>query len=119
MSIQKRTLTGLFLPASSPIPHRLRSTPYSDTIISMVSVTTLIEIVGILVILGGAIGAFYSMQTRQNMKIKELEGKVSQLTDELSVEREKRIKTGEAIVQIFEQLKHISEAIDELKSRTG
>lgn len=82
-----------------------------------VDVATLIEIIIGIIFIGGSIGTFYTMQTRQNMKIKELEKEVEQLQKDLSVEREKRISTGEAIVKIFEQLKHISESVDELKKK--
>ena len=85
----------------------------------MVSVTTLIEIVGILLILGGAVGAFYTLQTRQNMKIKTLEDKVFDLQGELSEEREKRIQLSEVIAEIKTDLKHILSAINELKQRPG
>ena len=92
---------------------------YGGIINTIVSVTTLIEIVGILLILGGAVGAFYTLQTRQNMKIKTLEDKVFDLQGELSEEREKRIQLSEVIAEIKTDLKHILSAINELKQRPG
>lgn len=85
----------------------------------MVSVTTLIEVVGLLIVLGGAVGAFYSMQTRQNMKINELNEKVRDLRTDLIDEKEKRIELSEAVIEIKKDLEHILSAVQEIKDRPG
>lgn len=81
----------------------------------MIAISTLIEIVLGLIIIGGAIGAFYSLQTRQNMKISEIEEKVRDLRLELHEEKTRRTELTEAIVEMKADLKHILKSIDELK----
>lgn len=75
------------------------------------------QIIGLILIALGGVGAFYTMQTRQNMKIAELEKTVEKLQAKLDDEVKLRGETEKAIVSINEKLAHIVEAIDELKRK--
>lgn len=75
------------------------------------------QIIGLIFIALGGVGAFYTMQTRQNMKIAELEKAVEKMEEKLSKAAHYQIEAEKAIVAINEKLAHIVEAIDELKGR--
>ena len=79
--------------------------------------TEILELIGLIIIALGGVGAFYTMQTRQNMKIAELEKAMEKLEDRLSKTAGYQIETEKAIVAINEKLAHIAEAIDELKRK--
>ena len=75
-------------------------------------------IVGIISI-GGAVIAFFQMQTRQNMKIEELQKDVEELKRKQSASTGYQIETEKAIVEINTKLDHIVKSIDELKKARG
>lgn len=81
----------------------------------MIEMGTLIEILVGVIVIGGAIVGFFTMQTRQNMRIKQLETEVAELKRKQSVSTTNQIKTEKAIIEINATLKHIAASIDELK----
>lgn len=92
----------------------------------MVDVSTVIEIViGIFVIGGGVIG-FFVMQKGQNMRLdqiekdatatkEELQKEIDELKRKQSKSTEHQIETEKVIVEINTKLEHIMLAIDDLK----
>lgn len=66
--------------------------------------------------IGSSIVTFFTMQTRQNMKIKALEDKVVELERKQSLSTGHQIETEKAIVEINTKLDHIVKAIDEWKA---
>ena len=81
----------------------------------MVDVSTVVEIViGIFVIGGGVIG-FFVMQKGQNMKIEQLQKEVDDLKRKQSLSTTHQIETEKFIAEINIKLEHIAQAIDDLK----
>lgn len=81
----------------------------------MIKLELLIQIVVGIIVIGGGIVSFFVMQKGQNMKIEQLEKDITDLTRKLSDYTGRQIQTEKAIVEINATLKHIAEAIDELK----
>ena len=77
----------------------------------------LLYIIGAIVVLGGYVVTFFSMQTKQNMKIERCEQRLDICEHKLSEQSHYQIKTEKEIVRIFEKLDTILEAIQELKDR--
>lgn len=85
----------------------------------MIDVKFLIYIVAGIISIGGAIIAFFQMQTRQNMKIKEMEKDIDEIKRKQSTSTGHQIETEKAIVEINTKLDHIVKSIDELKKARG
>jgi hypothetical protein len=82
----------------------------------MVDLSTVIEIIiGIFVIGGGVIG-FFVMQKGQNMKIEQLQKEVDDLKRKQSLSTSHQIETEKFIAEINIKLEHIMKAIDEIKN---
>lgn len=85
----------------------------------MIDIKFLIYIVAGIISIGGAIIAFFQMQTRQNMKLKELQKDMEELKKKQSLSTGHQIETEKAIVEINTKLDHIVKSIDELKKVRG
>ena len=83
----------------------------------MIDIGNLIYILVGIVTIGGAIIAFFTMQTRQNMKIADLEKRLDKAEERLSQQSHYQIQTEKDIIRINEKLDTILEAITELKDR--
>lgn len=81
----------------------------------MIDVKTVLYILAGFLTVGGAVVAFFQMQTRQNMKIESLEKEFEELKKKLSDQSKYQIQTEKAIVEINTKLDSIMEAIKELK----
>lgn len=92
----------------------------------MIDIKLVIYIAVGLLSIGGAIVTFFQMQTRQNMKIAQLQKDLDQTKGELqeaindlrrkqSLNTGNQIKTEKDIIAINEKLDHILEAIHDLK----
>lgn len=82
----------------------------------MIELSTLIEILIGVFILGGGIVGFFTMQKGQNMRIAQLETEVSELKHKQALSEGNQVKTEKDIIAIHVKLDHILEAIEELKS---
>lgn len=84
---------------------------------NVVDLKTMIYIILGLVTIGGAIVSFFSMQTRQNMKISQLEQDLANLKrrqDETDIDQRSMDKT---LALIGEKLDRLLKDMDELKER--
>lgn len=83
----------------------------------MIELSTLIEIlIGVFVIGGGVVG-FFTMQKGQNMKIAQLEEKVKELQRKQSLSTGNQIQTEKEIIAINGKLDHILVVLEELKAK--
>jgi len=73
-------------------------------------------IVGIITIFGGIVG-FFVMQTRQNMRIEQLEKDLNCLGDKQKKTAGHQIDTEKAIISINEKLDRLLKDMEELKNR--
>lgn len=71
-------------------------------------------IMGIITIGGGVVG-FFVMQTRQNMRIEQLEKDIKGLGEKQSKATGHQIETEKAIISINEKLDHLLKDMEELK----
>lgn len=85
----------------------------------MIDIKFVIYIAAGIITIGGAVVAFFQMQTRQNMKIEELQKEVVKLEKKISDQSHYQIETEKAVVEINTKLDHIVKAIDELKKVRG
>ena len=85
----------------------------------MIDVKFVIYIVVGIITIGGAIIAFFQMQTRQNMKIEEMGKDIAELRKKQSDSTGHQIQTEKNIIEINTKLDHIIKAIDELKKARG
>lgn len=83
----------------------------------MVDLKTVIYIILGLVSVGGAIVSFFTMQTRQNMKIEHLEKELEKIKDKQSLSTGHQIETEKTLCIIGEKLDRIIKDIDEIKER--
>lgn len=81
----------------------------------MIELKLVLALIAVIISVGGGIVGFFTMQTRQNMKIKALEDKVAELERKLLLSTGHQFETEKAIIEINAQLKHIVLAIDDLK----
>jgi len=92
----------------------------------MIDLKLVIYIAIAILSIGGAIVTFFQMQTRQNMKIDQLQKDLDHTKDELqeainelrrkqSLSTEHQIETEGLVREINVKLEHISKAIDDLK----
>lgn len=81
----------------------------------MIEIKLLIGIITGLVAVSSGIVTFFTMQTRQNMRIKQLEDEVKELKRKLSLNTSNQIKTEKDLISINAKLDHILEAIEDLK----
>lgn len=86
-----------------------------------VDIKTVVYIIVGLLTIGGAVGGFFQMQTRQNMKIDQLEKEQKELKDELA--RVKNLATDhdhpkleQAIALLSLKMDQMSETLQELKA---
>ena len=85
----------------------------------MIDIKFVIYIVVGIISIGGAIIAFFQMQTRQNMKIEEMGKDIAELRKKQSDSTSHQIQTEKNIIEINTKLDHIIKAIDELKKARG
>ena len=92
----------------------------------MVDIKLVIYIATAVLAIGGAIVTFFQMQTRQNMKIDQLDKDLDHTRDELqeainelrrkqSINTTNQIKTEKDLIRIEEKLDNILEAVKDLK----
>ena len=93
----------------------------------MINIKLLIGIITGLIGISGGIVTFFTMQTRQNMKIEQLQKDIKYNKDEVheaiselrrkqSINTSNQIKTEKELIKIDAKLDHILEAIEDLKS---
>ena len=82
----------------------------------MIDIKLVIYIIVAILSVGGAIVTFFQMQTRQNMKINQLEKDIEELKRKQSLATSNQIKTEKDLVAINVKLEQILEAIQDLKS---
>ena len=73
----------------------------------MIELKLVIYIAAGILTIGGAIITFFQMQTRQNMKIDQLEKEIEELKRKQSLSTNHQIDTEKAIVEINTKLNHI------------
>lgn len=83
----------------------------------MIDLKLVIYIVIAIISVGGAIITFFQMQTKQNMKITQIEIEIDVLKRKQSKSTKHQIQTEKLVSEINIKLEHISKAIDELKRR--
>ncbi len=81
----------------------------------MIEIKFLLGIVALIVTVGGSVVTFFTMQTRQNMRIKQLETEVIELKRKQSLNTAHQIDTEKSIGIINTKLDHLIQVIDELK----
>lgn len=81
----------------------------------MIRIHTVIYIFVSIFTLGGAIVGFFNMQTRQNMKIEQLEEKCKEIKKDLGEQIIHQIETEKAIISIGEKLDMLLDNMKELK----
>lgn len=81
----------------------------------MVEIKTFIYIILAILAVGGSVVGFFTMQTRQNMRIKQLETEVEELKRKQSLNTSHQIDTEKSIEVINTKLDHLIQVIDELK----
>lgn len=92
----------------------------------MIDIKLVIYIASAVLAIGGAIVTFFQMQTRQNMKIDQLQKDLDHTRDELqeainelrrkqALSTSHQIETEKTIVEINTKLDHILQAIADLK----
>lgn len=72
--------------------------------------------IGVLTV-GGAVVAFFQMQTKQNMRIKNLELRASSAEKKISDQAYYQIQTEKMVEVINTKLDHIMATLEELKER--
>ena len=82
----------------------------------MIDIKLVIYVTVAVLSVGGAIITFFQMQTRQNMKINQLEKDIEELKRKQSKSTEHQIETEKVIVEINTKLEHIAKSIDDLKN---
>lgn len=85
----------------------------------MIDVKLVIYIAIAIVSIGGAIVTFFQMQTRQNMKIEQLQKDIVDLKRKQTESTAHQIETEGLVREINVKLEHISKAIDDLKNGKG
>ncbi len=81
----------------------------------MIDLRTVIALtVGVMTV-GGAIIAFFQMQTRQNMKIEILQAAIKKLEQQHDEQTHSQIETEKAITEINTKLDHIVKTLDEIR----
>ena len=92
----------------------------------MVEIKYLIYIIGAVITIGGAVVGFFTMQTRQNMKIEQLQKDLTSAKHDLQTAIDdlrrknsdtngRQIKTEKELIKIDTKLDHILEALEEIK----
>jgi septal ring factor EnvC (AmiA/AmiB activator) len=81
----------------------------------MIDIKLVIYIAVAILSVGGAIVTFFQMQTRQNMKIDQLQKDINDLKKKQSLNTGHQIETEKFIAEINVKLEHIAKAIDDLK----
>ena len=92
----------------------------------MIELKLLIGIVSGLIVISGGIVTFFTMQTRQNMRIEQLQKDLDKTKEDLqtaidelrrkqSLNTNNQIKTEKELIKIDAKLDHILEAIEDLK----
>ncbi len=82
----------------------------------MIDLSTVIEIIAGIIIIGGGIVGFFVMQKGQNMKISQLRTEVNELKDKQTKSEEHQNETEKFIAEINVKLEHIAKSIDEIKN---
>ena len=90
----------------------------------MIDMKTVVYIIIGIVTIGGAVVTFFTMQTRQNMKIDQLEKDILDIKGRQTRATTYQIETEKNIVEINTKLDNIIQTLDELKKngcavRTG
>lgn len=83
----------------------------------MVDIKTVIYLVIGLLTIGGAVVAFFQMQTKQNMKIEQLETDVKEMKKRQSDQAHYQIDTEKAIIRIEEKLEALFGLVSEIKEK--
>ena len=83
----------------------------------MIDLKTLIYIIIGLITIGTAVVTFFNMQTRQNMKIDQLQKEVKDLKIKLSGVTSYQIKTEKDIVEISTKLDSLMDIMKEIKEK--
>ena len=81
----------------------------------MIDIKLVIYIAVAILSVGGAIVTFFQMQTRQNMKIDQLQKDINDLKKKQSLNTGHQIETEKFIAEINVKLEHIAKSIDDLK----
>jgi len=81
----------------------------------MVDIRTLIYIVIGLISIGGTIGAFFTMQTKQNMKIEVLEREVDDVKRKQSLATGHQIETEKTLGILLTKIDRLLKDMEELK----
>ena len=85
----------------------------------MIDLKLVIYIAIAVLTIGGAVVGFFTMQTRQNMKINQLEKDIEELKRKQSKSTEHQIETEGLVREINVKLEHIAKSIDDLKKNGG
>ena len=82
----------------------------------MIDIKTVVYLIVGIITIGGAVIAFFTMQTRQNMKIGQLEKDIASVKDKQTKATTYQIQTEKNIVEINTKLDNIIQSIEELKN---
>jgi len=83
----------------------------------MINIKDVVYIILAIITIGGGIVGFFVMQTRQNMKIEQLEKDLKDVQEKQSKGTGHQIETEKAIVSINEKLDHLLKDMGELKAK--
>ena len=83
----------------------------------MIDIKTVVYLIVGIITIGGAVIAFFTMQTRQNMKIEQAAKDISDMKDKQSKAAHYQIETEKNIVEINTKLDNIIVSLDDLKNR--
>jgi len=82
----------------------------------MIDIKTVVYLIVGIITIGGAVIAFFTMQTRQNMKIEQAAKDISDMKDKQTKATHYQIETEKNIVEINTKLDNIIQSIEELKN---
>lgn len=85
----------------------------------MIDIKLVIYIIVAILTVGGAVVTFFTMQTRQNMKIDQLQKDLTKLEKKQTESTGHQIQTEKDLIAINAKLDHIVVAIDEIKKSRG
>lgn len=83
----------------------------------MINLKDVVYIILAIITISSGIVGFFVMQTRQNMRIDQLEKDINNLGNKQSKSEGHQITTEKAIISINEKLDHILKDIEEIKKR--
>lgn len=83
----------------------------------MIDIKTFVYIISFLIAVGGMIGAFFTMQTKQTMKINQLEKEVQDVQKRQEESSHHQLDTEKSLIEMSKDIKQILKDVEELKMK--